>query len=108
MAPVAPTSRSPLLVILSEREPSGGRERERRPYVFRAIEKPFGLRDKPLISPKPLTLLRWEIHLRTMRNDSGVVAHVKQPPHRLTAVLAVVQGALVYVHAYEFIGHLGI
>src|SRR5258708_2562030 len=42
------------------------------------------------------------------RNNSCLVSHIEQPPHGFAAVVPIVEGALVDVHANEFVGELGI
>src|ERR1700720_2082646 len=48
------------------------------------------------------------LHVRCLRNNPCLVPHVEQPLHRFPAVLAIVEGALVNVHADKFIRELSI
>src|SRR6267378_856567 len=48
------------------------------------------------------------LHPRRNRNNTRLVPHIQQPPDRFPAVIPVVEGSLVDVHADEFVGELGI
>ena len=52
--------------------------------------------------------LCYEIDLCGVWNDASRVSHVQQAAHRFAAVGAVIQRALVHVHANELIRQLGI
>ena len=54
------------------------------------------------------SLLCGEIHSGFLGNDSCFVAHVEQAAYRFSSIGAVVEGALVHVHADEFVGELGV
>src|SRR6266853_6244221 len=48
------------------------------------------------------------IHPRLRSNDPCLMPHIEQPPNRLAAFRAVVEGALVYIHPDKFVGELSI
>src|SRR4051812_34619975 len=48
------------------------------------------------------------LHTRRHWNDPRFVAHIQEPPDGFPAVVAVVESALVDVHADEFVGELSI
>src|SRR6266852_8385011 len=48
------------------------------------------------------------IHARSLRNNPRVVPHFEQSPHSFAAVVPVVEGTFVDVHANKLIGELGI
>ena len=49
-----------------------------------------------------------KIHLRRDRDDAALVSHIEQLADGLPAVGAVVQGALVHIHAHKAAGHSGV
>src|ERR1039458_8425369 len=60
------------------------------------------------LGQKLRSFLRREIDSGFLRNDSCLVAHVEQTAHGFAAIGAVIEGALVDVHADEFVGELGV
>src|SRR5262249_9798416 len=53
-------------------------------------------------------LLLHELHFRLVGDDAGLVTHVEQAAHGFAAVVAVVERALVYIHADELVGHAAV
>src|ERR1041384_8086759 len=53
-------------------------------------------------------LCLYELHARLVRNNAGAISHIQQACHGLLAVFAIVERALIYVHADEPVRHLRI
>ena len=54
------------------------------------------------------TKLANEIDLRLIRNDAPFIAHIEELSNRLAAIISVVQGPLVDIHADEAVRHGGL